>query len=133
MKTCIMARVKFVVEYDFEKVPLSLLWQFIFTNSGLETWYADEVSNAGKDYTIVWDGEPHEAVLLAARQNSYVRFHWKADGSEPTFFEMRILVSELTHGRTLKITDFAADEEEAVDFKELWNNSVDQLKRNLGI
>ncbi|UKI44171.1 MAG: START-like domain-containing protein [Porphyromonadaceae bacterium] len=41
-------------------------------------------------------------MLLSARQNSHVRFHWKADADEPTFFEMRILVSELTHGRTLK-------------------------------
>lgn len=128
-----MAKKKFVVEYDFENVPLSLLWQFLATNSGLETWYADEVTNVGKDYTIIWDDDPHEALLLSARQNSYVRFHWKADAGEPTYFEMRILVSELTHGRTLKITDFASDDEEAEDFKGLWNNSVEMLKRNLGI
>ena len=59
-----MARKKFVIEYDFEKVPLSLLWQFLYTNSGLETWYADEVTNDGKNYTIVWDDEPHDALLL---------------------------------------------------------------------
>ena len=128
-----MARKKFVIEYDFEKVPLSLLWQFLYTNSGLETWYADEVTNDGKNYTIVWDDEPHDALLLSARQNSHVRFHWKDDADEPTFFEMRILVSELTHGRTLKITDFAANDDEVEEFTELWNNSVDMLKRNLDI
>ncbi len=128
-----MERIKFCIEYDFEKVPLSLLWQFLSTNSGLETWYADEVTNDGKDYTIVWDEESREASLLSARQNSHIRFHWKDDEGEPTFFEMRILVSELTHGRTLKITDFASDEDEVEEFKELWNNSVGQLKRNLGI
>lgn len=127
-----MDRIKFSIEYDFEKVPLSLLWQFLSTNSGLETWYADEVTNDGKDYTIVWDEELREASLLSSRQNSFVRFHWK-DDEEPTFFEMRILVSELTHGRTLKITDFASDEDEVEEYTELWNNSVKQLKRNLGI
>ena len=50
-----MPRIKFVLEYDFQKVPISLLWQFISTNSGLERWYADEVLNQGKDYTIVWN------------------------------------------------------------------------------
>ncbi len=128
-----MPRIKFVLEYDFQKVPISLLWQFISTNSGLERWYADEVLNRGKDYTIVWNDEPLEAKLLASRQDSYMRFHWKNDGDEPTFFEMRILVSELTHGRTLQITDFAADEAEVEEFTDLWNHSVDQLKRNLGI
>ena len=115
-----MDRIKFSIEYDFEKVPLSLLWQFLSTNSGLETWYADEVTNDGKDYTIVWDEELREASLLSSRQNSFVRFHWK-DDEEPTFFEMRILVSELTHGRTLKITDFASDEDEVEEYTELWN------------
>ncbi|MBQ0030452.1 MAG: SRPBCC domain-containing protein [Bacteroidales bacterium] len=128
-----MAKIKFTIEYDFENVPLNLLWQFLYTNQGLETWYADEVTNEGKDYTIVWDGEAHEAALLTIRQGSHIRFHWKADGDEPTYFEMRILVSELTHGRTLMVTDFASDDEEVEDFKELWNNSVDQLKHNLGI
>ena len=78
-----MARKKFVIEYDFEKVPLSLLWQFLYTNSGLETWYADEVTNDGKNYTIVWDDEPHDALLLSARQNSHVRkriWFCRADG-----------------------------------------------------
>ena len=56
-----MPRIKFVLEYDFQKVPISLLWQFISTNSGLERWYADEVLNQGKDYTIVWNDEPQEA------------------------------------------------------------------------
>lgn len=128
-----MARIKFVLEYDFGKVPISLLWQFIYTNSGLERWYADEVTNKGSDYTIVWNDDPHEATLLSSRQDSHVRFHWKEDGDEPTYFEMRILVSELTHGRTLKVTDFASDADEVEEFTDLWNNSVDQLKRNLGI
>ncbi|MCI6933885.1 MAG: START-like domain-containing protein, partial [Bacteroidales bacterium] len=87
----------------------------------------------GKNYTIVWDDEPHDALLLSARQNSHVRFHWKDDADEPTFFEMRILVSELTHGRTLKITDFASNDDDVEEFTELWNNSVDMLNRNLGI
>ena len=91
-----MPRIKFVLEYDFQKVPISLLWQFISTNSGLERWYADEVLNQGKDYTIVWNDEPQEAKLLASRQDSYMRFHWKNDGDEPTFFEMRAKIFYFT-------------------------------------
>ena len=90
-----MARKKFVIEYDFEKVPLSLLWQFLYTNSGLETWYADEVTNDGKNYTIVWDDEPHDALLLSAAEfiGHFIALILHTDSLEhllDTFLDLRL-------------------------------------------
>lgn len=127
-----MSKTKFTIEYNMQGAPVTLLWQYLFMPEGLELWFADEVRQEAKQYVFVWDGMPQRASLISMRTGTYVRFHWKVDGNERTFFEMRIIVSELTDNKTLLITDFADDEEDVEVMTDLWNQSVDRLKRCIG-
>lgn len=127
-----MPKTKFTIEYDMRGVPISLLWQYITMPQDIELWFADEVKQDGRDFCFIWNGVAQEASLVSIRPNSYVRFHWKDDGRERTFFELKIAESELTTNKTLVITDFADSPEDVDDAKELWNQSIEQLKRNLG-
>ncbi len=127
-----MSKTKFTVEYDMQGAPVTLLWQYLFMPQGLELWFADEVQQEAKQFVFFWDGVPQQASLVSVRMGAYVRFHWKADGRERTFFEMRINVSELTDNKTLLITDFADSEDEVKEITELWNHSIEKLKRCIG-
>lgn len=128
-----MAKTQFKIEYDMQGVPVTLLWQYIFMPHGLEQWFADEVRQNGKTFTFIWDDVPQQAALVSVRSGVYARFHWKDDGRERTFFEMRILVSELTDNKTLQITDFADSPDDVPESKDMWNQSIAALKRRLGL
>ena len=80
--------------------------------------------------TFYWGGEPAEANQLSIRTGVSVKFRW-ADDETKSYFEMKILVSELTDDTVLAITDFA-EPDDLDDAKELWTNQVDSLKRRLG-
>ncbi len=127
-----MSKTKFTIEFDLQGVPVTLLWQYLYMPQGLELWFADTVQQNGKNFTFIWDDVPQEASLVSVRSGVYVRFHWKDDGREHTFFEMKIEVSELTDNKTLVITDFADSPDEVADMIDLWNHQVDALKRRLG-
>ncbi len=128
-----MAKTKFTIEYDMQGVPVTLLWQYLFMPQGLELWFADEVKQNGKSFSFIWNGVAQEASLISMRNGVYVRFHWKDDGHERTFFEMRIVVSELTDNKTLVITDFAESPDDEQEVREMWDQSVATLKRTLGL
>jgi hypothetical protein len=59
-----------------------------------------------------------------------VKFTWVAE-EDDSFFEMRIIVDEITKDVSLFITDFA-DEDEVDEAKMLWENQVSSLKQVLG-
>ncbi len=125
-----MDKIKFTLEFDMKSVPVMLLWTYISSPSGLEQWFADKVEHEGKQMTFYWGGEPAEANQLSIRTGVSVKFRW-ADDETKSYFEMKILVSELTDDTVLAITDFA-EPDDLDDAKELWTNQVDSLKRRLG-
>ncbi len=127
-----MNKEKFVIEYDFKKVAPSLLWTLLSTASGLEEWFAEQVEQNDKIYTFYWNKTPQVAQLISSRVGVFMRFHWVEEVNDKTFFEMRIVTTELTGATMLVITDYA-ESAEIEDQCELWNHEIERLQRRLGV
>lgn len=120
---------KFELEFVIQSSP-QLLYQYLSTPSGLSEWFADNVNSRGERFTFIWDGSEEVARLLKRKSDEFVRFTWENNEAD-TYFEMRILVDEITSDVSLFITDFA-DEDEVEESKMLWTNQVSDLKQVLG-
>lgn len=121
---------KFQLEFSMRSVPVTLLWSYISSASGLKEWFADSVAVSGKTYTFEWNRQQQSATLLSMRNEQAIRFRWD-DVVGRSYFEMRISVNELTDSTTLTVVDFA-EPDEIDDAKELWETQVDTLRRVLG-
>ncbi|MDX1365734.1 MAG: START-like domain-containing protein [Arenibacter latericius] len=122
-------KVKFEVEFVIQSSP-QLLYQYISTPSGLSEWFADNVNSRGEKFYFIWDGSEEEARMLKRKSDEFVKFTWVAE-EDDSFFEMRIIVDEITKDVSLFITDFA-EEDEVAESKMLWENQVSSLKQVLG-
>ena len=122
-------KVKFEVEFVIQSSQ-PLLYQYISTPSGLSEWFADNVNSRGELFTFIWDGSEEEAKLLKRKSDEFVRFAW-AEAEDDAYFEMRIIVDEITSDVSLFITDFA-EEDEVDEAKMLWENQISSLKQVLG-
>ena len=122
----------FSIEYDFQSSP-QLLFQYLSTPSGLSEWFADNVNSRGEDYTFIWDDTEEYAKLIQKKNNEKVRFRWMNDeeDQDDCYFELKIVVDEITKDVSLYVSDFA-DEDELEESKMLWNNLVSSLKQVLG-
>ncbi len=122
-------KIKYELEFVIQSSP-QLLFQYLSTPSGLSEWFADNVNSRGEMFNFMWDGSEEEAKLLKKKSDEFIRFAW--DGSEDdSYFEMRIIVDEITSDVSLFITDFA-EEDEVEEAKMLWENQVSDLKQVLG-
>lgn len=122
-------KIKFEIEFVIQSSP-QMLYQYLATPSGLSEWFADNVNSRGEKFTFIWDGAEEEAKLLKRKTDEFVRFAWEeAEGD--TYFEMKIIVDEITKDVSLFITDFA-DADEVDESKMLWTNQVSDLKQVLG-
>lgn len=122
-------KVKYELEFVVQSSP-SLLYQYISTPSGLSEWFADNVNSRGELFTFIWDGAEEEAKMVKKKNGELVKFRWIAN-EDASFFEMKILVDEITKDVSLVITDFA-EEDEVDEAKMLWENQVSDLKQVLG-
>ncbi|MEZ4970485.1 MAG: START-like domain-containing protein [Flavobacteriaceae bacterium] len=122
-------KIKFEVEFVIQSSP-QLLYQYISTPSGLSEWFADNVNSRGEMFNFIWDGSEEQAKLLKRKSDEFVKFTWMAE-EDDSFFEMRIIVDEITKDVSLFITDFAY-EDEVEESKMLWENQVSSLKQVLG-
>ena len=122
-------KVKFEMEFVIHASP-QLLYQYISTPSGLSEWYADNVNSRGETFTFIWNGSEEKAKMLKRKSEEFVKFAW-AENEDGSFFEMRIIVDEITKDVSLFITDFAEDDE-VDEAKMLWENQVSDLKQVLG-
>lgn len=122
-------KVKFEIEFVIQASP-QLLYQYISTPSGLSEWYADNVNSRGELYTFIWEGVEEKAKLLKRRSNEFVKFAW-VENEDNSYFEIRIIVDELTKDVSLFITDFA-EEDEVEEVEMLWKNQISNLKQVLG-
>ena len=122
----------FSIEYDFQASP-QLLFQYLSTPSGLSEWFADNVNSRGEDYTFIWADTEEYAKLIQKKNNERVRFRWINDeeDQDDCYFELKIVVDEITKDVSLYVSDFA-DEDELEEAKMLWNNLVSSLKQVLG-
>ena len=122
-------KVKFEIEFVIQSSP-KLLFQYISTPSGLSEWFADNVNSRGEIFGFIWDGAEEEAKLLKRKNDEFVRFAW-AEEEDNSFFELKIIVDDITSDVSLFITDFA-EEDEVEEAKMLWQNQVSSLKQVLG-
>ncbi|MBU2997334.1 SRPBCC domain-containing protein [Cellulophaga baltica] len=120
---------KFEIEFVIQSSP-QLLYNYISTPSGLSEWFADNVNSRGEKFFFIWDESEEEAKLLKRKSEEFVKFTW-VDEEDDSFFEMRIIVDEITSDVSLFITDFA-EEDEIDEAKMLWTNQVSSLKQVLG-
>lgn len=122
-------KIKFEIEFVILSSP-QLLYQYISTPSGLSEWFADNVNSRSEKFIFIWDGVEEEAKLLKKKTDDFVRFAWE-ENDDDTFFEMRIIVDEITKDVSLFITDFS-EEDEVDEAKMFWENQISDLKQVLG-
>lgn len=122
-------KTKFELEFVIQSSP-QMLYNYIATPSGLSEWFADNVNSRGELFTFIWDGAEEEAKLLKKKTDEFVRFAWE-ENEDGSFFEMRIIVDEITKDVSLFISDFAEDDE-VEEAKLLWQNQISDLKHVLG-
>jgi uncharacterized protein YndB with AHSA1/START domain len=122
-------KIKFELEFVIQSSP-QLLYQYLSTPSGLSEWFADNVNSRGEVFSFIWDGSEEQAKLLKKKSDEFVRFNW-LENEDDSYFEMRIIVDEITKDVSLFITDFS-EEEELEEAKMLWDNQVADLKHVLG-
>ncbi len=122
-------KIKYELEFVIQSSP-QLLYQYISTPSGLSEWFADNVNSRGELFIFIWDGTEENAKLLKKKNDEFVKFAWEED-EDGGFFEMKIIVDEITKDVSLFITDHA-EEDEVEESKMLWENQVSDLKQVLG-
>jgi len=120
----------FQIEFPIRS-SLRILFNQISTPSGLSEWFADNVNLNGKNYTFFWDGDEQEAELLSTKNNKSIKFRW-TDEPKDTFFELNIVIDDITQDISLVITDFAEDEEDEEEAKLLWNKQIEKLRQSIG-
>lgn len=125
-------KTKFEIEYPITSSP-QLLYQYISTPSGLTEWFADNVNSRGEFFTFIWGDSEEKAKLVTKKVDEKVKFRWLEEDNEETeyFFELRIVLDELTKDVVLMVTDFA-EENEIKDQTQLWDNQIADLKKVLG-
>lgn len=122
-------KIKYEIEFVIQSSP-QLLFQYIATPSGLSEWFADNVNSRGELFTFIWDESEEQAKLIKKKSDELVKFVW-LEATDDSFFEMRIIVDEITSDVSLFITDFA-EEDEVEESKMLWENQISSLKQVLG-
>jgi len=123
-------KVKFEMEFVVKASP-SLLYQYMATPSGMSEWFADNVNSRGEYYTFIWEGTEERAELLSKKKPERIKFRWAEEEDDEAYFELRIMVDEITKDVSLIITDFA-DDDEVDEGKMFWENQISELKQIIG-
>nr|WP_315199425.1 START-like domain-containing protein [uncultured Flavobacterium sp.] len=125
-------KVRYEIEFPINSSP-QLLYQYISTPSGLSEWFADNVNSRGEFFTFIWNDSQEKARLASKKSGEKVKFKWVDENNKDTeyFFELNILVDELTKDVSLMVVDFA-HKEELEEATQLWENQISDLKHVIG-
>jgi len=125
-------KIKYELEFPITSSP-QLLYQYISTPSGLSEWFADNVNSRGEFFTFIWDDTEEKARLSSKKSGEKVKFRWidEENNDGDYYFELRILVDEITKDVSLMVVDFAV-EDDMRESKQLWENQISDLKHVLG-
>jgi len=125
-------KVRYEIEFPINSSP-QLLYQYISTPSGLSEWFADNVNSRGEYFTFIWNDSQEKARLASKKSGEKVKFKWVDENNKDTeyFFELNILVDELTKDVSLMVVDFAS-KEEVEEATQLWENQISDLKHVIG-
>lgn len=121
------------VQYEFPMHCLSeILYEYLASSEGLSEWFADDVVEKGDDFFFSWGGGPEEkATLIRYKPESFVRFRWEEDEGTKNYFEMTIVVDEITDDLALNIVDFT-EEQDKEENRLYWENLIENLRIKLG-
>lgn len=126
-----MAELKKIEREYILKTSPGVIFSFLTEPSGLAEWFCDHVDNKGNLYTFTWNKDSEQkAKLLSSRENSFVKYQW-TDGPEDAYFELRLLVDDLTSELALIVTDFA-EEDDVDETKLFWNSAIQRLHGVIG-
>lgn len=125
----------FTADYEIH-ASVKMLYPYIQTASGLGDWFADNVKiSPEKIFTFEWEGEQHRAHLVAHRINHYSKFEYlpenEEDEKDPSYFELRLEVNELTQTTFLKVYDYS-DFDDMEELHDLWDGLVENLRKVVG-
>lgn len=125
-------KIKYELEFPITSSP-QLLYQYISTPSGLSEWFADNVNSRGELFTFIWNDSQEKARMASKKTGEKVKFRWidEDDKDSDYYFELRILVDEITKDVSLVVVDFA-EEDDVQESKQLWENQISDLKHVLG-
>ena len=125
-------KIRYEIEFPINSSP-QLLYQYISTPSGLTEWIADNVNSRGEFFTFIWNDSEEKARLCSKKSGEKVRFKWVDENNKDTefYFELHILVDEITKDVSLTVIDFA-DIDEVSEAKLLWENQISDLKHVIG-
>lgn len=126
---------EFTSDYEVH-ASIKMLYPYIQTASGLSEWFADNVTiSPEKVFTFFWDNEQHKALMTAHRTNHFVRFEYlpetKQDEKDPSYFELRLEVNELTQTTFLKVIDYS-DFDDLDELQDLWESLIENLRKVVG-
>ena len=127
-----MKKIKVTIEYPLNKASESILWGAIAEPLGLTEWFSDGVTVDGDEYTFSWDQHEQTAHLKQIRQGKLIRFQWEEDKDTDVYFQMEIIMHDITEEVALIITDFA-EPAEMDDVIMLWNKQIENLCRKTGM
>lgn len=125
-------KVKYNLEIPFHASP-QMIFQYISNSTGLSEWYANKVTVSKDIFTFSWEDEHKYAKLTQVKNNERVKFVWLDDHKNETdcYFEIKIVIDEITNDISLFIIDFASpneiDEEIAI-----WKSIVNNFKHIIG-
>ena len=128
-----MGGTKTILEYEIN-ASRRMLYPYISTASGLEQWFADDVTvDEDNNFHFVWDGDDHVAKMAAHRTNNFVKFEFLNDliDEEHAYTEIRLEQNEITQSVFLRVIDYS-DIEDEEEVHELWDNIIHDLKEIVG-
>ena len=108
------------------------LFTYISSPSGLSSWFADDVSVHGNNYVFTWDdGETIEVELVKNQNRKHIKFRWIDGPNVNETLEFIIHKDEVTDDLALIVCDYA-EEENYDEFEMVWENQVQNLKKQIG-
>lgn len=123
-------RAKLELEYPLRS-STNILYQYISTPSGLQSWFADHVEVKNNRYIFRWDdGTETIAEVIKNVTNKYIRFAVQ-NTADDEYLEFRVSQDDITDDVELIITEFVNEEEEEVAAS-IWDSAVDSLKHTIG-
>ncbi len=129
-KKVIEKKSKLELEYSLRSSP-QILYQYISSPSGLQSWFADHVDvQGGASFKFSWDdGTEYNAELTKNIPGKLVKFD--LIGSPGDYLEFKIAQDEITGDIELIITEMVYPDEAEMSAS-IWDAAVEQLCSVIG-
>lgn len=129
MEDATQQRTKIELEYLLKCSP-KFIFKYLSTPSGLNDWYAENVSIKDNVMHFQWGSDETYGKLVANKPYALVKFEWQNEFEEE-YLEFKLKEDDLTGDLQLKITDFC-DQGNETEAEELWNIAIQALRQRTG-